>query len=113
MNTAFEGVPKYDDDDDDELEIVIPRGRVGSRVASNDESEEEEEQPKKRRKLEPKEVAAESNEDDSRKPPQKPRVELTQFQQEKLDLAKSKLSKWAARLFDPNRPRGLVEPPKT
>jgi hypothetical protein len=28
-------------------------------------------------------------------------------------LAKSKLSKWAARLFDPNRPRGLVEPPKT
>jgi len=26
--------------------------------------------------------------------------------------AKSRLSKWAARLFDPNRPRGLVEPPQ-
>jgi cellular nucleic acid-binding protein len=30
-----------------------------------------------------------------------------------LEQAKSRLSKWAARLFDPNRPRGLIEPPKT
>jgi cellular nucleic acid-binding protein len=29
-----------------------------------------------------------------------------------LEAAKSKLSKWAARLFDPNRPRGLVEAPQ-
>ena len=29
----------------------------------------------------------------------------------KVDLAKKKLSKWAARLFDPNRPRGLIETP--
>lgn len=28
-------------------------------------------------------------------------------------LAQSRLSKWAARLFDPDRPRGLVEPPAT
>ncbi|KAL7548636.1 hypothetical protein ACHAWF_011905 [Thalassiosira exigua] len=41
-----------------------------------------------------------------------PHVHLTPKQQEQLDLAKNKLSKWAARLFDPNRPRGLVEPPK-
>ena len=27
--------------------------------------------------------------------------------------ARSRLSKWAARLFDPNRPRGLVQPPQT
>lgn len=30
-----------------------------------------------------------------------------------LEAAKSRMSKWAARLFDPNRPRGLVEPPTT
>ncbi len=39
-------------------------------------------------------------------------IELTKKQQQQLDFAKNKLSKWAARLFDPNRPRGLVEPPK-
>jgi cellular nucleic acid-binding protein len=42
----------------------------------------------------------------------RPHIPLTQKQQDRLDLAKNKLSKWAARLFDPNRPRGLVEPPK-
>ena len=42
----------------------------------------------------------------------KPHVQLTVKQQDQLDLAKNKLSKWAARLFDPNRPRGLVEAPK-
>ena len=34
-------------------------------------------------------------------------------QRDQVELAKKKLSKWAARLFDPNRPRGLVEAPKT
>ena len=43
---------------------------------------------------------------------QRPHVELTQKQQEQLDNAKNKLSKWAARLFDPNRPRGLIEAPQ-
>jgi cellular nucleic acid-binding protein len=28
------------------------------------------------------------------------------------EAAKSRLSKWAARLFDPNRPKGLVQPPQ-
>ena len=28
-------------------------------------------------------------------------------------VAQARLSKWAARLFDPDRPRGLIEPPKT
>jgi len=31
---------------------------------------------------------------------------------ELLAHAKSKLSKWAARLFDPDRPRGLIQPPQ-
>jgi len=31
---------------------------------------------------------------------------------ELLSHAKAKLSKWAARLFDPNRPRGLIQPPQ-
>ena len=30
-----------------------------------------------------------------------------------LKMAQSRLSKWAARLFDPNRPRGIVEAPQT
>lgn len=29
-----------------------------------------------------------------------------------VELAKSRMSKWAARLFDPDRPRGVVEPPQ-
>ena len=37
----------------------------------------------------------------------------TNAQKEQLLIqAKSRLSKWAARLFDPNRPRGLVEAPE-
>ncbi|KAL3776966.1 hypothetical protein ACHAW5_001498 [Stephanodiscus triporus] len=60
---------------------------------------------------------AASSEDDSDagdkpKTQKRPYVQLTPKQQDQLDLAKNKLSKWAARLFDPNRPRGLVEPPK-
>lgn len=115
MNCAFEDV--------DDVEIVIPpAGRIDrneSKDSKEDEGdylemfgddEKEEENPRKRRKLdsdEDKDGAAAANQK------QQKRVELTQFQQEKLDLAKSKLSKWAARLFDPNRPRGLVEPPQT
>ena len=109
MNSAFEG--RYDD-----VEIVVPTTRMkhdeneksdyidmfGEEEKSFDGGDEKEEHPKKRRKLDPSEIQNE-----------KQKVELTQFQQEKLDLAKSKLSKWAARLFDPNRPRGLVEPPQT
>ena len=57
-----------------------------------------------------------SSEDDSEtsritKTQKKPHA-LTAKQQEQLNFAKSKLSKFAARLFDPNRPRGLVEAPK-
>jgi hypothetical protein len=29
-----------------------------------------------------------------------------------VEQAKSRLSKWAARLFDPDRPRGVIEPPQ-
>ena len=50
--------------------------------------------------------------DKKTKTQKRPHIKLTQKQQEQLDLAKNKLSKWAARLFDPNRPRGLVEAPK-
>lgn len=36
-----------------------------------------------------------------------------QQQQDQVEMAKKKLSKWAARLFDPDRPRGLVQAPQT
>ena len=42
----------------------------------------------------------------------RPHVELSANQRHQLNFAKNNLSKWAARLFDPNRPRGLVETPK-
>ena len=42
---------------------------------------------------------------------QKNHEELAPSQTPTMELAKSKLSKWAARLFDPSRPRGLVEAP--
>lgn len=54
----------------------------------------------------------ESEDGEKLKTQKRPHITLTAKQQEQLDLAKTKLSKWAARLFDPNRPRGLVEPPK-
>jgi len=98
----------------------------------NGRNENGDEPPKKRRKTgEDTAVAAESesegdsggddssgSDDESEEGGQKlnsqkrPYVKLTTKQQKQLDLAKNKLSKWAARLFDPNRPRGLVEPPK-
>jgi hypothetical protein len=134
MNSAF------DDVHNDDVEIVIPSGKKG-KLNQNDESDyvamfgeeesceggdEKDEVPtnhrKKRRKLKStRENTADSSDssedesgsDNSNVETGRQKIELTQFQQEKLDLAKSKLSKWAARLFDPNRPRGLVEPPKT
>lgn len=48
---------------------------------------------------------------DAEEVPERPHVELSANQRQQLDFAKNNLSKWAARLFDPNRPRGLVEPP--
>ena len=38
--------------------------------------------------------------------------EMTATEKKMLEVAKNKLSKWAARLFDPNRRRGLIEPPQ-
>jgi cellular nucleic acid-binding protein len=42
-----------------------------------------------------------------------PDSEPAQKKQRMLSLVKSRLSKWAARLFDPDRPKGLIETPKT
>jgi len=129
MNSAFDEV-------DDDVEIVVPTGKTRRDSESVEESEnyvamagEEEsadgddeaddayaKHPKKRRKTESSDqrqnyagIACDAISNDA----PKQLVTLTQVQQDQLDLAKSKLSKWAARLFDPNRPRGLVEPPKT
>lgn len=125
MNSAFEDV----NNDDDDVEIVIPQGKIDSDTSNDskegdylemfgdDDDDEgvEDENARKRRKLDPDEsaAAAAAGAGGGAGKQTRKRVELTQFQQEKLDLAKSKLSKWAARLFDPNRPRGLVEPPQT
>jgi hypothetical protein len=51
-----------------------------------------------------------ANADDSSNP--QPSNETNAQKEQLLLKAKSRLSKWAARLFDPNRPRGLVEAPE-
>ena len=114
MNSAFDNV--HDDSNDDDDDIVIPGIDVpdshGAGEDSCDNNDDNDHHPKKKGKLSSLESKT-SNSQGPRHHQQPPHVELTTFQREKLDLAKSKLSKWAARLFDPNRIRGLVEPPKT
>eukprot|EP00804_Cyclotella_cryptica_P009505 CCRYP_006215-RA/>CCRYP_006215-RA protein AED:0.03 eAED:0.03 QI:3561/1/1/1/0.75/0.8/5/123/541 len=129
MNSAFEEV-------NDDVEIVVPTGKIkrdsesieegdnyvaiaGEEKSADGDDESNDafaKNPKKRRKTESSgkkknytALSCDSIENDA----PKQGVALTQVQQDQFDLAKSKLSKWAARLFDPNRPRGLVEPPKT
>jgi len=65
--------------------------------------------PKKKKRLNKEEVIDIQSDGD------KSKVEtITKESQDlqKLDDRKKKLSKWASRLFDPNRPRGLVETPQ-
>jgi hypothetical protein len=77
-------------DDDDEMEMFGASDSEMSDTAN-------ELQPKKKRiKLDP--SVQNSKADDK---------------EERLQQAKGRLSKWAKRLFDPNRPRGLVEAPET
>lgn len=99
--------------------------------SSTSDKDKELEPPKKRRKTGEDEAIAlddvsggnssgrgssssedESDNDEKLRTQKRPHIQLTSKQQEQLDLAKNNLSKWAARLFDPNRPRGLVEAPK-
>ncbi len=47
------------------------------------------------------------------RPSKRPRREQTAADSQLLEHAKSRLSKWAARLFDPDRPKGLVQAPET
>eukprot|EP00579_Thalassiosira_antarctica_P000022 CAMPEP_0201866260 /NCGR_PEP_ID=MMETSP0902-20130614/900_1 /ASSEMBLY_ACC=CAM_ASM_000551 /TAXON_ID=420261 /ORGANISM="Thalassiosira antarctica, Strain CCMP982" /LENGTH=434 /DNA_ID=CAMNT_0048391191 /DNA_START=63 /DNA_END=1368 /DNA_ORIENTATION=- len=122
LNSAFEGVG----DSVDIGDVAVPhKSKIDSPKAGI-----ELELPKKRRKTGEGEAinadnesggnssggGSSSSEDESEtgeklKTSKRPHVQLTTKQQEQLDLAKNKLSKWAARLFDPNRSRGLVETP--
>eukprot|EP00956_Cyclotella_meneghiniana_P035214 scaffold112720_cov37-Cyclotella_meneghiniana.AAC.1 len=118
MNSAFDNV--HDDSNDDDDDIVIPGIDVpdshDAGEDSCDNNDDNDHRKKKKRKLSSLESKTSNSQEAMTTPrhqQQPPHVELTTFQQEKLDLAKGKLSKWAARLFDPNRIRGLVEPPKT
>ena len=97
-----------DDDDDDDDEGVI-------RIKSLNEAEEVEEAPsKKRRKLN--DTTATSSTSTVAAKTTSSTEQQHQHQQkersEKLEKAKQKLSKWSLRLFDPNRPRGIIEVPQ-
>ena len=50
---------------------------------------------------------------DEERPSKRARSESTPVDPQLLEHAKSRLSKWAARLFDPDRPKGLMQPPET
>lgn len=67
--------------------------------------------PKKKVRLNNEEVIhIQDNEDDDDTEEEEKKEQSEDLQ--KLEDRKNKLSKWASRLFDPNRPRGLVETPK-
>lgn len=51
--------------------------------------------------------------DTNERPTKRSRNESNTVDTQLLEHAKSRLSKWAARLFDPDRPRGLVQAPET
>lgn len=54
--------------------------------------------------------------DDEQEDPvvKRPRIQdETESKDDLIKVAQHKLSKWAARLFDPDRPRGLIEAPRT
>jgi hypothetical protein len=101
MNSAFENV--------DDVEIVLPPAAAGNieHGGSNEESDyldmfgeeegDDEKNPKKRRKIEPSRSEGTVNYDEGdrdTKEAKTQRVVLTKEQQDNLDLARSKLSKW-------------------
>jgi len=77
----------------------------------DDENYHNENQPNKRAKLDEKQPQVGSTED-KKKSGSNGTSTKDKVPPELLAHAKSKLSKWAARLFDPNRPRGLVQAPQ-
>ncbi len=83
--------PDRDNKDDDLIEMF------GS--GSESDSDGDIRQPAKRRRIDD---AAESQS----------KAEVDARKEKLIQQAKGRLSKWAARLFDPDRPRGLVEAPE-
>lgn len=80
-------------DDDDVMEMF------GDSASELSDTAHELQPKKKRIKIDPNSSVEYSKTDDDK--------------EERLQQAKDRLSKWAKRLFDPNRPRGLVEAPET
>jgi len=109
-----------DDDEEDELEMF---GDDSSSSSDEDDDDDDNNQPKKKRKLNNKtstiptpkkqrhgEDENENNSKDDQQDDQQDDVEMER--QAKLEEAKKRLSKWSQRLFDPDRPRGLVQAPE-
>ena len=90
---------KSDESSDNEEDMIQMFGEDGSNSDSDMSRTTHDLQPsKKRRKIE--------------EPPKEEETDEAKEKQRMLELAKSRLSKWSARLFDPDRPRGLVEAPE-
>lgn len=58
-------------------------------------------------------TAEDEDEGVEERPSKRARSESTHVDPQLLEHAKSRLSKWAARLFDPDRPKGLMQAPET
>lgn len=89
----LENFPQHADDDEEEGEEGGGPARKKVKASSNDDDDDD--------------MMMETTTTTTKKT-----KTTTKVSPELLEHAKSKLSKWAARLFDPNRPRGLVEAPQ-
>jgi cellular nucleic acid-binding protein len=105
-NDARDGSMSDDSDDDDDCLAMF--GDDDNDTITKQNNQGDDGPPQKRHKMEENYGTDVTSTNENGKP----HIQLTVKQQDQLDMAKNKLSKWAARLFDPNRPRGLIEAPK-
>ena len=89
------------DEDEDEDSDVIEMFGDDNDDSNSDNSDCDQQPSKKRRKIE---ILERNKAEEEEEEAETKRLEL-------LEQAKGRLSKWASRLFDPNRIRGLVEAP--
>eukprot|EP00554_Chaetoceros_debilis_P002133 CAMPEP_0194086880 /NCGR_PEP_ID=MMETSP0149-20130528/22853_1 /TAXON_ID=122233 /ORGANISM="Chaetoceros debilis, Strain MM31A-1" /LENGTH=690 /DNA_ID=CAMNT_0038770087 /DNA_START=155 /DNA_END=2227 /DNA_ORIENTATION=+ len=110
----------HDDDSDDDVhnddDSDASEEDVMEMFGSEDDEEDVNNPPKKRRKLSQPDKSTDTDTNTNKIDNSKGDDDENEQQQQKQKVlllnAKQRLSKWAARLFDPDRPRGLVEAPQ-
>ena len=103
----------YESAFDDETKRQLLESMPSNHTADHDDEDDEDHVPPEKpaaRKRTSSDMSESSGEHDNQKNAKKrsDADDLARIQ----EMAQTRLSKWAARLFDPDRPRGLVEPPQ-